>query len=168
MARDHARLYCAIWNDPDWRALDMAAQHAYMTLLSQPRLSYCGVLDYIPSRFAALTNGSTERKFRAAVATLEGSRFVMVDGSTHELLVRSYVRHDGVLDRPNMGKATARAVGQVVSVPLRDQVLAELGRLMADEPGLSGWIGFKTFDPEAYAMACDMASRMGSAMGSAR
>lgn len=139
-----------------------------MTLLSQPRLSYCGVLDYIPSRFAALTAGHTERRFRTGVATLEAARFVMVDGSTHELLVRSYVRHDGVLDRPNMGKATARAVGQVVSVALRDQVLAELGRLMADEPGLSGWIGFKAFDPDAYAMASDMASRMPLPMRSAR
>ena len=48
MARDHARIQTAIWNDPDWRKLDQGAQHLYWMLASSPDLSYCGRLDYIP------------------------------------------------------------------------------------------------------------------------
>src|SRR5690349_13811993 len=109
MARDHARIYLAIWNDENCHKRDQAAQHTYWMLLSQERLSYCGVLDYFPSRLATLTDGATEAKIKAAVKTLERRKFVVLDPETHELLIRTYVRHDGVFDRVNMGKAVGRA-----------------------------------------------------------
>jgi len=158
MARDHARLYLSVWNDPDWRNLTVAAQHAYALLVSHQRLSYCGVLDYFPSRISTLASDLTERKVRAAVSALEVARFVITDESTDELLVRSYVRHDGVMDRLNMGKATAVAVEQVCSAQIRDAVLNELGRLMSEKPTLAGWTGFKEKSPIAFDIACAMAS----------
>lgn len=158
MARDHARIQVGIWNDDDFRALDVAGQHAYFLLASQARLSYCGVIDYIPGRFAVLSDGNTESRIRAAVKTLEKRRFVVVDRKTHEALVRSYVRHDGVMDRANMGKAVARAFANVVSTSLRDAVLTELGRLYAASPTLHGWVGFREIDPVAFEMTTAMAS----------
>lgn len=160
MARDHARIYTAIWNDPEWRKLDQPAQHIYMMLVSQPRLSYCGLLDYFPSRLAQMVSGLTEPKVRTSVRTLEKSRFLVVDRDTHELLVRSYVRHDGVLARRNMGNAVARALGLVVSQTIRDAVLNELARLWADDKTLSGWDGFKDYDAMAFDMTCAMALAM--------
>lgn len=164
MARDHARTYLSIWNDDDWRALDSSAQHMYWTLMAQPRLSYCGVLDYFPGRLAELASGQTEGKVRAAVKVLERGRFVVVDRSTSELLVRSYVRHDGVLDRVNMGKAVGTAFDRVISIRIREAVSNELGRLLSHRPELAGWIGLKETSPMAFdmasAIACGMASNM--------
>jgi hypothetical protein len=162
MARDHARILTAIWRDSDFLNLDPAAQHAYLTIVSQQRLTYCGVLDYLPSRLATLSRGNTEHKMRAAVKTLEKARFVVVDQQTHELLARSYVRHDGVMDRTNMGKAVARAFQSVVSRKIRDAILTELGRLYAEDQKAGkkrlGWGGFADIDPDAFDMASAMAS----------
>lgn len=162
MARDHARIYTSIWNDPTWRKLDQAAQHTYLMVLSQPRLSYCGTLDFFPSRLASQVAGLTESKVRTAIRTLEKLKYLIVDRDTHELAVRSYVRHDGVLNRRNMGNAVGRALGTVVSQPIRDVILHELGRLYADDQTLAGWDGFKDYDPIAFDMACAIACAIAS------
>src|SRR5690349_2529422 len=102
MARDHARFYVSIWGDPDFRALTCAAQRMYFVLTSQPRLTYCGVLDYLPGRFAKLAADEDEGSVEHAVKLLEADSFVVVDRETSELIVRSFVRHDGLLASPNM------------------------------------------------------------------
>lgn len=158
MARDHARMKTSRGNDADWRALSMDAQWLYDTLMTEPRLSYCGVLDYFPGRLAERATDATEAKVRAAVKRLEKARFVVVDHGTSELLVRSFVRHDGVLDRPNMGKAMARALMLVTSRKVRDSILMELARLIEEQPKLSGWTGFAEIAPDEYAMAQAMSS----------
>jgi hypothetical protein len=158
MARDHARFKTARTNDDDWRALTVDAQWLYDTLLTQPRLSYCGVLDYMPGRLATQAKGMTETKVRAAARALERARFVVLDQATSEILVRSYVRHDGVFDRRNMGKAVATALAAVVSAKIRDAVLMEIARLIESHQGDAGLGGFAELDPEGHAMACAMAS----------
>lgn len=158
MPRDHARMKVSIWDQEDFRSLDDVAQNMYHKLCEQRRLSYCGVLDYIPGRLAVLTRGSNEAKVKTAIKQLERARFVVVDNATHEILVRTYVRHDGVFDRANMGKAVARALEQVVSAKIRDAVLTELGRLYAEQPKLHGWVGFRELSPDAFDMASAMAS----------
>lgn len=160
MPRDHARIYTSVWNNSDWRKLDQAAQHTYWMLNSQHDLSYCGVLDYIPGRLLDNTKGLTEAKVRAAVRSLERGRFVVVDRKTHELLIRSFVRHDGILARRNMGNACAKALGRVHSTLIRDAILHELARLYSEDKGREGWVGFKDYDPIAFDMACAMASDM--------
>ena len=152
MARDHARIQCAIWDDPDFVSLSSGAQHAYMLLTSHSKLSYCGVMIYAPGVLADLASDLTEGKVKRAIKTLEADEYVRIDPRTHELLVRSYVRHDGVLDRVNMGKAVASALSRVVSEGLRAVVLAELARLYKQKPDLSGWIGFAESDPIGYAV----------------
>lgn len=160
MARDHARMKCSMWNEHEWRALPIAAQHAYQMLAQHEKLSYCGVLTYAPSVLAELALDATEPKIKRAVKQLEAARYVITDRRTHELLVRSYVRHDGVMDRLNMGKATATALARVVSPNLRDAVIAELARHMVDHPDLSGWVGFQSVLPNEYDAARAMASAM--------
>lgn len=158
MARDHARILTAIWRDPDFRALDVNAQHTYLAVVSQEALSYAGVLDYRPGRLAALSKGNTGSKVERAVRALVASRFVVLDAQTEELLARSYVRYDGVLDRPNMGKAVGRALDKIVSLPVRTAVLAELGRHYADKPNLSGWTGLADVNADAMNHITAMAS----------
>lgn len=158
MARDHARVKTRIWEDSDFIALRMAEQHLYLALMSNKGLSRCGVIDYIPHRFERLACDLTPTKFKAAVSGLRAARFVLLDEQTQELLLRSYVRHDGVLDRVNMGKAAGTAFEAVVSVSIREAISQELARLMKDAPKLLGWQGLAATSPTAHAMASRMAS----------
>lgn len=160
MARDHARVKVSIWNDADFRILTVTDQWGYLAAFSQAQLSYCGVLDYLPGRLAQLASDLTQSKVRTIVRGLEKAKFVVVDRETSELLVRSYVRHDGVLERVNMGKAVGSAIERVTSATIRDAIACELGRLMVADPRLAGWVGLKETSPMAFAMASDMASTM--------
>lgn len=164
MARDHARMQTARWHDPDWRRLDQSAQHIYDMLISHPDLSYCGHIDYLPSRWTELASGLTEAKIKVSVRALERGRYVIVDRKTHELLVRSFIRHDKILARRNMGHALGRAVGLLHSTLIREAVLHELARLWLEDKSRDGWLGFKDYDPIAFAMTCDMACGMERAM----
>lgn len=158
MARDHARILTAIWRDDDFRALPVDAQHTYLTAVSQQALTYAGVLDWRAGRLAALAHGNTAKKVEAAVVKLEQKRFVIVDRDTEEMLIRTYVRHDGVMDRENMGKACARAYLKVVSQPLRGVLLDELGRLYGERPALSGWKGFGAIAAAEFARVLSTSS----------
>lgn len=159
MSRDHGRIKTSIWDDPDFLNLRVAEQHAYFFLLTNLGLSRCGVITYIPARFDHLASDLTEVKIRRAVDGLRGARFAVVDDRTQEILVRSYVRHDGVLDRLNMGKACGSAFEAVVSDDIRKAIGNELSRYMQERPDLPGWIGLAATSPTAHAMACGMESR---------
>lgn len=158
MARDHARIKTAIWRDPDFRKLKADEQWLYMTMLSQESLSRCGVLDWRPGRLSALASDQAALKVEKSAKSLEKSRFVVIDRQTEELLVRSHVRHDGVLDRVNMGKAVGRALASVVSLTIRDAVLTELGRLYAENSRSAGWHGIRELFPDDMALIEAMSS----------
>lgn len=160
MARDHARIQTRIWNDKDFRSLTCAGQHMYFTLTSQPALSYCGVMDWWPGRLAQLANDADEATVYAAVKELLDTDYVCLDAETSELLVRSYVRHDRVLERANMGKAVGRALERVVSLDLRDTVFRELSRLHKESPKLPGFAGFKELYPTEFQTLTSMALGM--------
>lgn len=165
MARDHARIYVSIWNDPAFRARSRAAQHGYFTLLSQPRMSYCGVLDYMPVRLAQFAADINAEDVEKAVEELEEHRFVVLDRSTGELLVRSYVRHDGLLSQPNVVKAMVRDIGTVMSLELRAAIVAELRRARREDPALKGWATIAEAFPELHRELGGKSSRKGSAKG---
>jgi len=158
--RDHARIYTSIWDDRDWRKLSIAAQHTYQLLVSNKDITYCGVLDYVPTRWEDYASDLTETKIKTAIRSLERARYVVVDRKSGELLVRSFIRRDGILARRNMGNACAKALSKVHSPTIRDAVMHEIARLWNEDPAREGWSGFKDYDAEAFDMACDMASAM--------
>ena len=160
MARDHGRIKTSIWKDPDFLGLRANEQHAYFLLITNLGLSRCGVVTYIPARFEHLAADLTSAKLRKSIDGLCDARFAVVDPDTQELLVRSYVRHDGVLDRVNMGKATGSAFEAVVSHRIKRVIGDEMRRLMVERPDLPGWQGLAITSPVAHAMACGMESGM--------
>lgn len=165
MARDHARILVAIWSDPDFRDLPANGQHMFFTLLSQPRLTYVGALDYLPNRLAKLTKKATPRTVANAVGILEDARFVHTDDETGELLIRSFVRHDGLLSSPNVTKAMAKDYEALLSEPLRRVVDEELRRAFTDGSDLKGWQGLEEGFPDLFAKVCRKGSGKGSANG---
>lgn len=97
---------------------------------------------------------ATNRPYAAAKALIDGD-FIYIDQKTSELLVRTYVRHDGVMQRTNMGKAMGRAMQKVSSLNLLDILFGELSRLYADEPGLQGWNGLEDLYPDDFEKIVD-------------
>ncbi len=165
MARDYGRIKVSIWSDPDFVRLPMEAQHAYFMLLSQPRLSYCGVLDYLPGRLATLTPEHDNVSVDHAVKMLEGDHFIVVDRATSELLIRSFVRHDGMLASPNVTKAMVRDYTNVLSPALREALDAELTRCFEADRTLAGWKALKEVLPDLYARVTGRRSAKGSGKG---
>lgn len=135
MARSHARLLLTVWADPDWRALPMAAQWLYEALISQPTITWAGVLPLQPRRWRGLAADVDAATIEVALKALAAHRFVVVDEDTEELLVRSFVRHDGVARQPNVLKAALREAQTVQSLAIRRVLAAELRRL--DVAGLN-------------------------------
>lgn len=137
MAKDrerHARFLCRMWDDPDWIALSPRGQWFYMLLVSQASINRAGVIALTSKRWKRLAAGpSVEQQITLAMEELEGARFLVVDQDTEEVLVRSYMRGDGVAKQPNVLKAACRQALEVLSPRLRSVLEVELRRL--DTPG---------------------------------
>lgn len=120
MARSHGKVLAKVWQDPDWTSLPPRAQWLYMLLLSQPKLSLIGCLDYMPGRWARLAGGITADYIEDIIADLEDADYVVVDRDTDELLIRTFVRHDGIENgNVNLRKGMWGAWKAVQSTTLR-------------------------------------------------
>ena len=146
MPRDYAPLYTAIWNDSDWCRLDPKLQHMYMLLVSQYKVSYCGVLDWIPSRLTKLAHGMTVPYIESLVENLCGRNYLVLDDGSSELLIRSFIRHDGLLKMGRPSKAIAKDYRSIASTAIRRAVMTELQRLHEENKDLAGWGGIAEQD----------------------
>lgn len=134
MARDRANINTNIWTDQDWRNLPGAQQLLYLLLTSHPTLSYAGVVDWREARLAAMTADSTPESIRAAAEGLQAERFVFIDDDTEEILVRSFLRHDGLLKQPKLSVSMVNAYGAIASARIREVVTLELQKLHVEFP----------------------------------
>lgn len=123
MARNHARVLTAIWSDEEFVCLSMDAQRMYLLLLSQPDLTPCGALPYIPKRWARLCPDTTSEGVGLAVCELEHARFVLVDRDTDELVIRTFVVHDGGLANSKMRGAVKSSLTALHSRWLRGSIV---------------------------------------------
>lgn len=177
MTREHAQIRVDMWGDDDFRALTPAAQHLYMTLLTDPTLTYAGSADWRPARMAAKASGWTAADVNAAAAELARELFVVVDESTEEILVRSFVKHDGLMKNPRMAVAMLNAYAGIASQALRGVVIFELAKLRRNQPTLKSWghdisrerlhgaLTRDSTDPSTYPTGFPHASLAGSAIG---
>ena len=163
MAREHAILLVSIWDDPDFIALEAMQQTVFFSLIANRDLSWCGVAPYLPKRIAGHCKGLTERKVVASIDALTEARFLLVDNGTDEIAVRTFVRHDKIINSPNVTKAMGRAVGLVRSDDLRDAIKGELSRLLAAQPDAKGWASLDAAYPELMAEVIAKGSPKGSA-----
>lgn len=122
----YVKLLRSIWRDDDFRALPASTQRLYMLLLSQPDVSYCGVLPFTPQRWGLLAGDTDADSVRTDIHRLTDADFVVVDDQTEELLIRSYVKYDEGYKVPNIRTALLRSVDEVLSVPLRNAVITLL------------------------------------------
>ena len=122
-----------IWNDGDFLNLDVAPQRLYLFLLSQPDLSHAGLVPMRERRWAKKVRNYDTAAVRADLAALEDARFVVSDEDTEEVLIRTFVRNDGVYKQPKVMLRMREDARQIESPRLRASFRAELDRLPLDE-----------------------------------
>ncbi len=139
MAREFARVKLGIWDDDDFRDLPVTSQHLYFILLTSPSLTYCGTVDWRPARLSGMAGDWTKEQVETAAYTLAERRYVVIDESTEEALIRSFIRHDGLMMKPRMAVSMVNAHRAVASITIRGVIVHELLRLHEEDPSLGGW-----------------------------
>lgn len=139
MPRTYANVKVAIWHDDDFRSLSMPAQHLYFTLVTDPELSYAGVGDWRPRRISGKAGAWLPEIVESSAVELLDARFILVCEQTEEVLVRSFLRHDGVLKNAKLAVSAANAIAAIASNDLRAVAVAELKRAKKDHPEWTAW-----------------------------
>ena len=139
MARDRANIAIAIWSDADFRDLTAGAQSLYFKLLTHPKLDYAGCVEFHPGRLAAMSREMTTGDVMVAAQELSDKFYCVVDQSTDEVMIRSWVRHDGLMKQWRLAVSMANAYGAIASNKIRAVLVHELTRLKKKEPDLAAW-----------------------------
>ena len=134
MARDRANINTTIWTDDDWRELTRDEHWLYTLLLTHGTLNYAGVADWRPGRLAQNSADTTADDIERIGALLQAKRFIFIDSDTEEVLVRSFLRHDGLLKQPKLAVSMVNAYGSVSSKMIRKVIVHELQRLHGEHP----------------------------------
>jgi hypothetical protein len=132
MARPYAKTFTSIWNDRDFTALPERAQRLYWLMYTQAHLSYAGVVPFTAKRWAGLASDSNAKALERALAELEAVRFVVHDDSTEEVLIRTFIRWDGVLKSPNICVAMVKDYCAVLSPKIRAAIAEEFPDSLPD------------------------------------
>ncbi|MEU5976311.1 hypothetical protein [Streptomyces sp. NPDC047315] len=133
MARGHGRILASIWEDSDFLALDEREQRLYLFLISQPNLNHAGLLPLTLRRWSRKARGLTSAELEKCLEALEAARFVVLDDDTEELLIRSFVRNDGVWRMPKVMGAMVSGAFEISSKRLQQALLAEMDRIPLEE-----------------------------------
>ncbi|OQZ91342.1 hypothetical protein BST15_20095, partial [Mycolicibacter arupensis] len=137
--KTYAPINLDIWADDDWLDLTPPAQHLYFVLWTDPQLSYCGAGNWDPAKIAAKSRNWTPGEVEDAGAELSMEKFLLVDTSVSEYVLRSWIKHDGIWRKPNMAVSMAGARAALASRILRGVIVFEVLKLRAREPELSSW-----------------------------
>lgn len=126
MARSYGRIDVQRFHDTDWRALPLAEKAVFDMMLTHPKLSLCGALDLKYGSLCGYAPDLDVDALSGHLEALEAARFIAVDWDTDEAVIRTFVRHDGVLQNQNLGKGMWSAWIAVESPHLRKVVLDNL------------------------------------------
>lgn len=136
--RKFQQLRSEIASDLDFRSLSANAQLLYHLVLTDPTLSYCGVIDWRPHRIAQRVSDWNTQAVELAAEELTAQYYLVIDTDTEEALIRSYLRNSGSMDSKNLGTACARAYNAVASTIILGVLTDELHRLRHDCPTMLG------------------------------
>lgn len=157
MARKYGRLHIAVWSDEDYQALDPYHQGIFTGLIAYPDVTWCGVIDYMPKRLIKISDHLNPDLLDKAVRFLADSYFLVIDDETEEILIRTFIRWDGVMHQKNVGKAMVNAIKKVKSPTIKDRIYTELILLRRSEPDLKGWEGVEELAPNMFEGLCSYA-----------
>jgi len=139
MARTHALINVTIWQDDDFRNLPALAKQLYLDMWTHPALSYCGVVDWRPGRFAAQHPDLSTDDIQVLANCLEARLFIVTDDESEEVLIRSWVRWDGLLKQPRLAASYANAFAAVTSKDIRGVLVHELVKMHEADSAMVGF-----------------------------
>lgn len=131
--RNYAQIHTRMWSDADFVSLSAGAQRLYIVLLSQPNLNNAGIVPLQIRRWSNLAANSTIEGVKLWLKELQDAQYVVIDEDTEELLIRSFIRNDGLWKQPNVFKSALGDVVGTLSVTLRGTLRAELARIPLDK-----------------------------------
>lgn len=137
--RDFAQIKLSIWNDDSFLDLSSDAQLLYFVLISHPTMNRAGVGTWHAGRLSGLCASWSRPVVEAAARELIDGRFIVIDEDTDEFLVRTFVRHDGLMKQRNLATTMAREFAAVGSRSIKGVVVWELRRLHEEHPEFKGW-----------------------------
>jgi len=129
VARNYGQIMSAIWNDPDFRALDCESQRAYLMLVTQAEITSAGTIAVTLKRWSGYAVDSTSDSLSDSLSRLESARFIAIDEDTEELVVRSFVKWDGGANNAKRQPSILAAANAVVSHHIRAVLAVELTKL---------------------------------------
>lgn len=132
MARTYTKLMVSLSTDADFLKLSERAKYVYLMLLAQPKLSSAGCIPYQPTKWVKWSTDSTLETVARAIGELQAASFVYVDDDTEELLIRSFIRHDGGYKNPKMRVAVESAIAAIESDALRDVAATVLANALVE------------------------------------
>lgn len=133
MAREFGKLWFSMFTDEDFARQPVGDKYLYQTLLGQPSMNYAGVQAINMRRLRKANRDGdvlpSEAEIEKRLIRLEERGFVFTDDETGELLVRSFMRVDGIIEQPNVLKSALRQAAQVESPKIAAVLLSEIERL---------------------------------------
>ena len=133
MARNFAQFQSRTWTDDHFKSnLTVDSQWLYFALLSQPNLNGAGVLPLQDRRWKKLAKDMTADRVEAALGELCGHWYVLVDEETEEVLIRTFIRNDGLWKQPNVLKSALGHANNTMSDALKAVIWHEVDRLPLD------------------------------------
>ena len=151
MAREYGRYLTRTHRDEDWAELTTLHHDCYMALVCSEDITWAGVVPYAPLRFSSFASDLNERRVMKAWAELEEVNLLVIDKATAEILVRTFLKHDNVIAKPNLTKAMIAAYNRVRSQSITQAINRELAKLHRDAPTLAGWKQIEEQLPELFA-----------------
>lgn len=70
---------------------------------------------------------------------LQSERFIFIDENTEEVMIRSFIRHDGLLKNPKITVSMVNAYGAIASNKIREVFIHELVRMHTEQPELKAF-----------------------------
>jgi hypothetical protein len=135
MARSYAQVKVSIWDDEgDFCQLHPYAKLLYIHLISRRDLSLAGHLFIRERRWADACFRGNIDAVTDAMTDLITNRYVIIDSKTGELLVRTFIRHDGGYRNSKMRKAIEGAIGRIESTELSTEAAESLARCVNGDP----------------------------------
>ncbi len=130
--RSRANILTRIWDDDHFVAQSTEAKVLYFFLLSQPKLTLVGQLDFMPNRWAKKNPGMD---VDAVLDELERNRYVLIDRDESELVIRTLVKNDPAKQWQAI-KGMWNAWETVGSHSLRVAIVAELMQVPDEEAAI--------------------------------
>ncbi|KJF21939.1 hypothetical protein C7T36_18335 [Rhodococcus sp. AD45-ID] len=129
MARSHGVIQFSLWNNKDFRKLSAASQRMYLVLFGQKDVNNAGMLPLMPARWAKYCDETDVDHVWACLSELATRDFIVFDTDSDELLIRSFIRGDGVVKQPNVFKNALKCAELVDSPSIRIVLATELRKL---------------------------------------